>query len=226
MKMIDELSIQDAIRTRHSVRSFTGARISDAIRAELSDTIAICNTEGDLHIQMVNDSPEAFEGFMARGFTGVNDYIALIGKKTDDLDERIGYYGAEVMLRAQQLGLNTCWVVLTYSKRKVACGIGKDEKLAGVLALGYGTNQGIPHTSKPAEELGVCEGEWPRWFRDGIEAAMLAPTAMNKQKFRFTLEPDGRVRAESLGGSYSSMGLGIAKLFFETGAGKNAFRWA
>lgn len=226
MNDMEEKDIMAAVRDRHSVRSYTDKRIPDEIRAELQKTIDRCNTEGGLHIQMRNDAPGVFDGLMARSFSGVSDYIALIGKKTDDLEEKAGYYGADVMLRAQQLGLNTCWVVLTYSKRKVDCEIADDEKMVGILSLGYGKDQGVAHKSKAADELGKCEGEWPEWFRNGIEAAMLAPTAMNKQKFRFELQADGRVKAVDLGGSYSAMGLGIAKRFFEIGAGKESFQWA
>lgn len=223
---MEEKDIMTAIEERHSVRSYTEAKIPQDIRDELQRTIDECNSEGGLHIQAAYDSPGVFEGFLARSFSGVTDYIALIGKKGDGLDERIGYYGAEVMLRAQQLGLNTCWVVMTYSKKKVKCEIADGEKMAGILALGYGTEQGTAHKSKPAEELGRCDGEWPGWFRKGIEAAMLAPTAMNKQKFRFELQADGKVKAVDLGGSYSAMGVGIAKRFFEIGAGKENFQWA
>ena len=40
-------------------------------------------------------------------FSGVKNYIALIGKKSPNLEEACGYYGEKIVLRAQQLGLNT-----------------------------------------------------------------------------------------------------------------------
>lgn len=224
MKM-EEMDIMAAMAERNSVRSYSDKTIPEDVRKELNALIDECNKEGGLHIQMENDAPGVFDGFLARSFSGVSDYIALIGKKSEDLDLKIGYYGEKIALRAQQLGLNTCWVALTYSKKKMRCTIQGDEKVVCVLALGYGTTQGTKHTSKPAEELGRCDGEWPSWFRKGIEASMLAPTAMNKQKFRFILT-DGKVKAEDLGGSYSKVSLGIAKLHFELGAGKDNFQWA
>lgn len=36
--------------------------------------------------------------------------------KADNLDERIGYYGEQLVLLAQALGLNTCWAGLSYRK--------------------------------------------------------------------------------------------------------------
>jgi hypothetical protein len=37
----------------------------------------------------------------------------LIRKKSDDLDEKVGYWGEQLVLLAQTLGLNTCWVGLS-----------------------------------------------------------------------------------------------------------------
>ena len=73
-------------------------------------------------------------------FDNVQHFIALIGPKSADLDERIGYYGERLVLLAQTLGLNTCWVALTFSKgaSKNHCQIAKNERLVCVLALGHG----------------------------------------------------------------------------------------
>ena len=88
-------------------------------------------------------------------FSGVQNYIALIGKKNADLEEKLGYYGERLALFAQTLGLNTCWVALTFGKGAVKnrCTIAPGEKLVCVLALGKGTTQGIAHKSKPLEEI-------------------------------------------------------------------------
>ena len=73
----------------------------------------------------------------------------------------------------------------------------------------------------------------PEWFRHGVEAALLAPTAINQQKFSFELLPaeEGQLprvvakRHFSLVG-YTQMDLGIAKYHFELGAGTENFQWA
>ena len=65
----------------------------------------------------------------------------------------------------------------------------------------------------------------PEWFRRGVQAALLAPTAMNQQKFTFTLQGD-TVSAKAGTGFYSKVDLGIAKYHFEIGAGTENFRWA
>lgn len=222
------MTIMDAVYARHSVRNYKVTPIPQEVVAKLQAEIEACNTEGDLHIQLVTGEPKAFDGFMAHygKFSGVQNYIALIGEKSAELEEKIGYYGERIALFAQTLGLNTCWVAMTFSKGATRrnCAIKAGEKLAVVLALGYGESQGVAHKSKPMDELCSVEGEMPDWFKAGMESVLSAPTAMNQQKFKFTL--DGTVvDAKSLGGFYSKIDLGIVKYHFEVGAGKDHFTW-
>lgn len=218
----------EAMRERHSVRSYLDKKIPREIVAQLQSEIDVCNREGGLHMQLVTDEPKAFDGFMAHygKFKGVQNYIALIGKKSSKLDERIGYFGERMALFAQMLGLNTCWVAMTFSKgmTKRKCQINAGEKLVCVLALGYGETQGISHKSKAPSEVCEALGDAPDWFFRGITAALLAPTAINQQKFFFSL--DGKsVTAKSTGGFYSTVDLGIVKYHFEIGAGTENFTW-
>ncbi len=53
-------------------------------------------------------------------FSGVKNYVAIIGAKSSDLEEKCGYYGEKIVLKAQQMKLNTCWVAITYKKIKAA----------------------------------------------------------------------------------------------------------
>lgn len=220
------MNLQQAIQERHAVRDYMERPLEAAAVSALEEAVRNCNREGGLHIQLVTNEPDAFGGLMARygKFSNVRNYIALIGQKGPELDEKIGYYGERLALTAQMLGLNTCWAAMSYSKGKTRCDIGRDEKLVCVLSLGYGKSQGTPHRSKPMEALCVLDGAMPSWFRAGMEAAMLAPTAMNQQKFRFTLS-NGKVRAEATGGFYAAMDLGIVKYHFEAAAGPENFQW-
>ena len=127
------------------------------------------------------------------------------------------------MLKAQQLGLNTCWVGISYRKGKSRAIIKPGEKLHIVIALGYGVNQGHKHPVKPLEKL--YKGEAPEWFLQGVRAAQLAPTAMNQQKFCFQLE--GNTVSVSAGvGFYNKTDLGIVRYHFEVGAGHSDWQWA
>lgn len=217
---------REAINLRHSVRQYTNKPLEAEIISELQAEVDACNLESGLHIQLITNEPKAFDGFMAHygKFRGVTNYFALIGKKSANLNEKCGYYGEKLVLKAQQLGLNTCWVALTYSKIKNAFVVDKGEKLCIVIALGYGETQGIPHKSKPASAVTQTEGTIPTWFENGIEAALLAPTAINQQKFLFTLKGN-RVSAKAKMGAHTDIDLGIVKYHFEIGAGKNNFKW-
>ena len=220
------MELMEAMRARHSVRSYVDRPLeADAVDV-LEAEIAACNRAGDLHIQLVKDEPQAFSGFMAHygKFSGVKNYIVLAGPKGPDLEEKCGYYGERLVLLAQSLGLNSCWVAMSYDRGKAACKLGAGEKLCIVIALGYGATQGVPHKSKAVEQVMAAKGEVPEWFRAGVEAALLAPTAMNQQKFKFALE-DGTVAASAGMGFYSKIDLGIAKYHFEVGAGRENFRW-
>lgn len=220
------MDILEAMQLRHSVRSYMETPLEDSVKSALQNEIDTVNRESGLHIQLVTNEPKAFDSLMAHygKFSGVTNYIALVGKKSRDLDECCGYYGQRLVLLAQQLGLNTCWVAMTYKKIPGAFQVTPGEKLTVVIALGYGATQGVPHKSKPVESVTKASGAAPDWFLDGVKAALLAPTAMNQQKFTFTLE-NGKVQAKAGAGFYTKVDLGIVKYHFEAVAGKENFQW-
>ena len=221
------MELMEAIHTRHSVRQYTDRPIDAETITALRDEIDACNRESGLHIQLVTNEPDAFSSFMAHygKFRGVTNYIALIGPKSDMLDELCGYYGERLVLRAQQLGLNTCWVALTYKKVHRAFQMDSGEKLTVVIALGYGENQGTAHKSKSADAVSSSASEAPDWFRAGVEAALLAPTAMNQQKFTLSYA-GGTASAKAGRGLYSKVDLGIVKYHFEIGSGMDHSIWS
>ena len=227
------MTIQEAIEARHSVRAYKDQPLSEEIVKVLEDEIVKLNNEGQLHIQLTCNEPKAFQGTMAKygKFRNANNYLVMAGKKADDLDERIGYYGEHLVLLAQTLGLNTCWVGLSYSKVPGTYELGKDEKIACYIAIGYGETQGVGHKIKTVEQVSNASDITPSWFKKGVEAALLAPTAVNQQKFSFEYvgisNNHHQVRAKkgfSMIG-YTQMDLGIAKYHFEIGAGKDKFEW-
>ena len=226
------MTLQEAITARHSVRKYIDKEIPADIVTALQDKIAEYNKVGNLNIQLVLNETRAFTGMLSYGsFSGVRNYFVMVGKKGADLDERVGYYGEQLVLLAQTLGLNTCWVGLSYRKVPEAYNVGKDEKLACMISLGYGETQGVGHKIKSIEEVSNASDITPTWFRKGVEAALLAPTAVNQQKFSFehvgVKNGKHQVRAKkgfSMIG-YTQMDLGIAKCHFEIGAGKENFDW-
>ena len=217
------MTLHEAIIARHSIRSYTDKKIEPEKISLLTDYIENINNESGLYIKLFTNEPGAFgSAVKSYGmFKGVENYFALYGDTSDY--EKCGYFGEKLVLYAQTLGLNTCWVALTFDKSKVPDIQGK--KLLIVIALGYGTTSGKPHKSKPLKKLYKAEGDVPPLCTEGVTAASLAPTAINQQKFLFELTAGNVVRAKSLHGPYSKMDLGIAKFHFEAGAGKENFIW-
>lgn len=220
------MDILEAIQTRHSVRRYTDTPITPEHIEALEAEINRCNAESGLHIQLVLNETKAFGNIFAHYglFHGVTDYIALVGKDNNELDEKCGWYGEHLVLKAQQLGLNTCWVGGSYRKVKSAFKVNEGEKLCLVIAIGYGKNQGHPRRSKSFEDVTDVQGEVPEWFKRGVEAALLAPTAINQQKFKFSLNGN-MVTAKAGKGPFSMVDLGIVKYHFEAGTGKDNFIW-
>lgn len=213
------MDILEIMKARHSVRQYNEKKIEYEKREVLIALAQECNRESGLHIQLLFDEPKCFDSMMAHygKFKGVENYIALVGKKGSDLDEKVGYYGEKMVLKAQELGLNTCWVAMTHGKSNATIRAG--EKLACVISLGYGVTQGTAHINKAVEQLCDCAFDMPDWFSKGMEAALLAPTAMNQQKFYFTLD-QGTVSAKAGKGFYTKMDLGIVKYHFEIVTGR------
>jgi nitroreductase len=253
-----QMTIQEAIEARHSVRAYKEQPLSEDVANALKEKITELNREGDLHMQLILNEPKAFQGTLAKygKFRGVNNYIVVAGKKAaikreqslacldssereqarmqfkaDDLDERVGYYGEHLVLFAQTLGLNTCWVGLSYSKVPGTYVIEDGEKIACYIAIGYGETQGVGHKIKTVEQVSNVDDTTPSWFKKGVEAALLAPTAVNQQKFSFGYVgmKDGHHQVRAKKGfsmiGYAKMDLGIAKYHFEVGAGKDNFEW-
>ncbi|MBR4794408.1 MAG: nitroreductase [Bacteroidaceae bacterium] len=228
------MTLLEAIEARHSVRKYTDEPISGEILSILREKIEEVNREAGLHVQLVTDEPKAFKGLMAYGaFSGAKNYFVMAGKKCDDLDEKIGYYGEMLVLLAQTLGLNTCWAGASYTKIPGTYVLEDDEKIGCYIALGYGQTQGTSHKVKQVRDISNASDVTPKWFKKGVDAALLAPTAVNQQKFfieyvgfkDFSKVPKVAARPVFSMIGYSKMDLGIVKYHFELGAGKENFEW-
>lgn len=218
------MDIMEAMENRHAVRQFTDKPLNEEAVAELQRQVERINQESGLHIQLIVNEPEAFQaGKPSYGnFKGCRNYFTLVGPKGKD--EEIGYYGEQLVLAAQALNINSCWVALTYKKGKSQGNIAPGEKRYMVIALGYGQTQGSPHKSKPISKISDCKPDDPEWYRRGVEATLLAPTAMNQQKFTLTRHGD-KVSAKAGMGTHAKTDLGIVKYHFEVGSGKDHSVW-
>ena len=212
--------VLELMKQRHSVRQYKDMAVDAKQRTVLNELVKEINRETGLHIQIFYDEPQCFDSFMAHygKFSGVKNYVALVGKKSQNLEETSGYYGEKIVLKIQELGLNSCWVAMTHGKSKAE--VRKGEKQVCLIAFGYGETQGVPHKNKPLQEVCNHTASMPEWFLNGMEAVLLAPTAMNQQKFFITYVSDSKINASCGKGFYTKLDLGIVTYHFEMGSGK------
>ena len=218
------MDFKEAMQKRHMVRKYTDKPLSDEIIAKINERIELNNKTYNLNMKlMINNSKgvsSIMKLIMARG---VNNFIILAGDVSGSLDERLGYSGADIMLYAQTLGLNTWWVGGTFN-RSVSRYV-DNKKVTGIIAIGYGQTQGVPHKSKNVEDVSKYEGTIiPPWFISGVDGALLAPTALNKQDFML-IGNGNRVKIECSNGIFTGSNVGLIKYHFELGAGKGNFEW-
>ena len=229
-----EMTLLEAIQARHSVRKYKDEPIPEEVLAVLRNKVWEVNREAGLHVQLVTGEPKAFSGLICYGtFSGVTNYFVMAGKKGENLDEKIGYYGEQLVLLAQTLGLNTCWAGVSYSKIPGTYELEDGEKIGCYIALGYGQTHGSGHKVKDTREVSNASDLTPKWFKKGVDAALLAPTAVNQQKFYleylgfrdYSKVPKVAAKPVFSMIGYGKMDLGIVKYHFEIGAGKENFEW-
>ncbi len=212
---------KEAILKRHSVRVYEDRQIDEETGELIRKKISELNEIGDLNLQFIEDAGKTYNKLLNRamGLGSAPSVIACVGKDTDDLDERVGYYGEKLVLYLTQIGLNTCWTG-TFNRKNIDASVAEDERLVISIAVGYGKDQGKPHKSKTAEQVTDGKADRPEWFNNGVEMALLAPTAVNQQKFTIRLNDDDSVEFKDNGGILSLIDLGIVRCHFEIGAGR------
>lgn len=219
------MTIKEAMRERHMVRKYIDRPIPGHLVEKLRARIAENNQTHDLSLSLVTGNADGLGALAKMLGKGVKNYIVLAGLDSTDLDERLGYCGADMSLYAQTLGLNTWWVGGMYNAKGAQKNMDSGPvRINGVLVIGYGQTQGVPHKSKTPAEISSYKGAAPQWFHDGVEALLLAPTALNKQAFM--VKGDGnKVSLTCDSGHFAGIDLGIGKYHFEIGAGKDNFEW-
>ncbi len=209
----------ETIEARHSVRQYLDKQIEQDKRTAINELIDEINAESGLKVQAFFDEPDCFSSGIAHygKFENANNYLSLVGTKGPDLDEKAGYYGERIVLEMQAMGLNSCWVALTHGKSKAQ--ISRGDKQIVIIAFGYGATQGSARKTKSTAALCNCADNMPDWFERGMRAVQVAPTAVNQQKFYFSLDGD-KVSARVKGiGTCTKIDLGIVKYHFEVASG-------
>lgn len=240
----------ETIRERHSVREYDGKPLARAEFDALGAVVEECARESGFDIQLVGDNPEVFNVIARFGLIrGCRTHVAFVvddgmarsvaangateadcvemrGTRRTAADEAIGYWGQKIMLAAQDMGLNTCWCALC-SRKKSRAVVAPGKKIRLIIAVGHGKTQGFSRKTKSVEALSSVEcAKAPAWFAVAMEAAQLAPTAMNNQNFKITLLSDGKtVRIDAPKSGLNVIDEGIVRCNFEIAANEAGADW-
>ncbi len=220
------MDLDQAIQERHSVRLYTEQKIEGDILSSLQNEIARINEESGMSIRLVLNEPKAFGRLLMKTvvkFRNAVNYLVVSGPDSDTLNVDAGYYGEQLVLFAQTLGLGTCWAMMA-GKKEADKGLPAGHRSVILISIGYPEDPGFPHKSKTASDVADMT-DAPEWFVKGVEYALLAPTGVNKQGFKF--ERDGnKVRMLFGSSTLAQIDAGIVKFHFEYGAGSESFVWA
>ncbi|MBW3080775.1 nitroreductase family protein [Bifidobacterium saguinibicoloris] len=252
--MAEHTQLIDAVNIRTAVRAYDDEPIDDDMARQIDMTLDPLNLIGGLDLQLVRDQPKVFAEANASGhLTNAANYLAVVGPKDDEeARERAGFYTERAVLAATLRGLGTLWVAGSWDRAEAArhCRIRNSEELYLGVVIGHPEHH-VERMAKSYEELAEFQRTHrptktfeqftagmsaeareaaPAWFRAGVEAAMKAPSAMNRQPVTFTYDADDDTAAAHIDPAagdehWASNDLGIAKLHFQIGAGQGRWAW-
>lgn len=230
----------EALHHRHAWRSYQEIPVEEEKLYHLREVCAGLSRPGARAKISHGDIAGVFHGFIASygQVTGAPAYAAFIGDTGDpNYFEKVGYVGEGVILEAVALGLSTCWVGMTFHSGGVteAMKIEPHEKVLAITPLGYRTDEPTRddrimralsrhHKREPLDKLcsGLKQQACPLWAKDALEAAQLAPSAANRQPWRFLLADDSITitvdRYRDTHGISRRLDCGVAMMHVELGA--------
>lgn len=214
------MDLKQAIKKRHTVRKFLDKPLTADNIKKLETRITNLNKTHNLSLQLItNDKAGIATGWKLIAKNATN-YIILAGQNTPASREAIGFASSDLMLYAQTLGLNTWWIGGMYSNHVKT--LTPKAHVVGILVIGYGATQGHPHKSKNAQSVTTYDGNPPQWFTAGVQAALLAPTAVNRQGFTIS-GTKNTVQITYKKAPFDMEDLGIVKHHFLIAAGASNF---
>lgn len=218
------MTMQQAMKERHTVRKFTDQTIDEQQLADLKKRVDEDNRRYDVDISVETDQTNGVSGIIRLLMTkNVRNYLILASTDRSNVDVALGEAASDLMLYAKTIGLDTWYIGGTWNRKSVESETSA-QHVIGIIVFGYGENHGKPHASKTVQQVSKYKGEAPQWFVNGVQAALLAPTPLNKQPFFIT----GKGNAVSIqvdGGIFKGADEGIVRHHFELGAGKHSFSW-
>jgi nitroreductase len=232
----------DAILKRRSIRQYAAKPVEDAALEAMSRVCAEFRPFPSARSVLVSSPAEDIFRGIPGGYgkvSGAPALVAFVGNmESPDVHEALGYTGEAIILEATALGLATCWVGGFFSPKRAAAiaKVAPNERVLAVTPIGYAkegsslqeramSRFGRNWQRRPLSDLvtGLKENDRTAWMKAALEAARLAPSAMNRQPWRFQVDKNSiTVSADSALNPTmvvsKRLDCGIAMLHIEIGA--------
>lgn len=229
-----------AIFERRSRRAYDNHPADPAAVAQLTALAETFRPYPDARVAVLPESPEdMFTGIVGSygRITGAVSALVFVGSgEATGRDNHVGYVSEALLLEATALGLGTVWVGGGIDREHASglLALGADERVLGASPLGQPVAEksvfGRPKREvatldrrKPLDVIAPAMSDaWPAWARRAVEHAQWAPSAVNRQPWRFAYEDGGLVvrvaGREFVAHLTRRLDAGIAMLHAELGA--------
>jgi hypothetical protein len=226
---------EEAIARRVSRRRYLPHAPDSSLLQRLEDHCARFRPLGPARALLVSPCPpDLFRGIVGSYGSIRGAPCCLVFAGPAGAEAQVGYVGEAAVLEATALSLGTCWVggLFRPGALRDRVPLGPGERVWAVAAVGMPVERkaleerlmaGIArsHQRKPAEALAPGVGGWPAWAARAVAAARLAPSALNRQPWRFRREGEALVLSADGPDTYAipkRLDCGIALLHAELGA--------
>ena len=204
------MDIIQAIKERRSVRSYNGKPLSAEVISELQKAIDESYTlfGGNITIRLKYfDIKGDFKPSTYGVIKGASDYFLMAIGEGEESALTAGFQFEQIVLKAWEMGLGTCWIAGTYKgsqfdqgekwpkgeSLKIICPVGVPEKprmLEKVMRFTVGSDK-----RKPFSEL-FFENDFTQplspdsKFGESLEMLRIAPSSTNSQPWRVLVKED------------------------------------
>ena len=231
-----------AIETRQSRRKYKSKPIGQSQIETLRGTIN--SLEQEVPSVKIIIRPEGFERIIKNIFgfygliSGAWSYAVILADKSNkNYQVQAGYAGELFVLKATSMDIDTCWIGGFYNADKIKEELEFPEsyEIMSIISLGEAREKKtiseklmkkVTGSGKRKSLTEICDPDfnedWPYWIKSAIKAARQAPSAVNRQPWRFKVEDDRLIihasTEEDKGGVSPYLDCGIALSHLELGA--------
>lgn len=202
------MDIIQAIKERRSVRSYNHKPLSPDMIAKLQNIIdeSYSLFGGNVSIRLKNfDLKGDFKPSTYGVIKGASDFFLMAIGDGEESDLTAGFRFEQIVLKAWQLGLGTCWIAGTYKGSqfdrdeswpegetlKIICPVGVPEKqrfMEKVMRFTVGSNNRKPFSDLFFEDNFKKSLNPENKFAEPLEMLRLAPSSTNSQPWRVLVD--------------------------------------